>query len=181
MIPKDFFDAGEIDALAELYRLVRYESRRKAKRFLHETGLTHCTGEQLDAVLDLIAGHPGYQSKIADAAEAMQAAKMQGQRQGQRDAAGPGGDLPEWLIGETSHWGRTFIIHFCPGGSWSFAGEIFDPDSPPPPDLESYPLDGGQILSNITWLEDRPPEPECAILMEEARLHLRIYDQGTES
>src|SRR4030042_6311875 len=129
------FDEGDIDALAELYRLAHYESRRKAKRYLHDVGLTHCTGEQLDAVFDLIARHPG-RDQIIEAAETMQAAKMEGQRRRERET---GGTVPEWLIGETAHWGRTFIIHLCPGGSQSFVGEVFEDAETAPEGTEDYP------------------------------------------
>jgi hypothetical protein len=173
-MPENQFDEGDLDALAELYRRVHYESRRSGKRYLHETGLTHCTAAQLDAVLALIAAHPVH-DQIVDLAEKLQAARL---REEDRTVARP--DLPEWLIGEVPHWGRTFLIHFCPGGSCSFCGEVFDTPEESPADLESYPLDAGQTLGNITWLEGRPSEETVAQLMAEARRQLRVYDAGSQ-
>lgn len=168
---------GDIEALAELWRIVRYESRRRAKRYLHDTGLPHCTAGQLDAVLAMIRERPDA-DEIVGLAEAMQAAKMRAARERTADRESRDSDLPEWLIGEVPQWGRTFVIHFCPGRAWSFAGEVFDEGGDGPADLESYPLDGAQVIANITWLEGRPGEKDLADLMQEARRQLRMYDQG---
>lgn len=166
----------EIEALAEVLCAARYRSRRTAKRLLHEAGITHCTGPQLDAVLAMIAAHP-QREDIEAQAEAMQAAAMEQQRARALDKMPPEGDLPRWLIGETPHWGRTFIVHFCHAGSQSFVGEIFDDAEQAPAGLETHVLDGGQVLSNVTWLDGEPP-PRDALrsLMREARRQLRIHD-----
>lgn len=172
--------SGDVEALAELVRIARYESRRKAKRYLHDCGVTHCTGQELDEVLAMIRKRRD-SDDIADMAERMQAAKMQAARErASAERRATRDDLPEWLIGETPEQGRTFIVHLCPGGAWSFAGEVFDEESDAPGGLESYRLDGGQVLSNLTWLEDRPPDADRAALMKEARRQLRMYDQGLD-
>lgn len=169
-------DSLEIEALAEVLCATRYRSRRSAKRLLHDAGMRHCSGGQLDAVLAMIRDHP-HRDDIEAQAEAMQAAAMEAQRTRAMDTVPPEGDLPEWLIGETPHWGRTFVLHFCPGGAYSFAGEIFDDASEAPAGLETHPLDGGQVLSNITWLDgEPPPEKHLRSLMADARRQLRIHD-----
>lgn len=169
-------DDMTIEALAEVLAAARYRSRRSAKRLLHDAGMAHCSGAQLDAVLAMIREHPQREA-IEAQAEAMQAAAMEGQRRRALDRMPPEGDVPQWMIGETAEWGRTFIIHFCPGGSRSFVGEVFDHAGQAPPGLERHALDGGQVLGNVTWMDgERPDEAAVAGLMREARRQLRVHD-----
>ena len=61
----------DIETLAELIRIARYESRRRAKRYLHDRGLPHCTGPQLDAILRTITARDDF-DRISGMAERMQ-------------------------------------------------------------------------------------------------------------
>ena len=165
----------DIDILARVLHASKYRSRRSAKRELHEAGLIHATASQLDLILDIIRNHT-YRDEIESKCEALQAAKMEAERR--RKNLRLDSNLPEWLIGEVPSFGRTYIIHFCPGGAWSFCGEIVDDITLANPDLEQYTLDEGQVLTNITWLNEMPSGDDLHKLIEIARRELRIYDSS---
>ena len=164
-----------LEICARIIHAARYRSRRMAKRELYELGV-ESTGTALDQVLAMISAHPEA-GEIAARSESLEAARLEQQRLSALDRVRAQGDVPEWLIGETTHWGRTFIIHFCMGGLDSFVGEIFDDAEEEPPGLEHHALDEGQVLSNITWLDgERPPDIRVRKLMKQARREIRIYD-----
>lgn len=169
------------ETFARVLHAVRFRSRRSAKRMLHEAGMTHASAADLDRVLAEIQRQPN-REEIEAQAEALEVARLEQQRRSALDKVPPEGDLPEWLIGKTPQWGRTFIVHMCPGGSDSFVGEIFDDRADAPPGLEWHRLDDGQVLSNITWFDgERPPEDRVRDLMRIARQELRIHDAQADA
>lgn len=173
-------DDFDLDILARILHANKFRSRRQAKRELRDLGVEPADAAALDQVLALIRGHDDA-GEIHARAESIEAARLEGQRRRALDEMPPEGDLPEWLIGETPHWGRTFIMHLCPGGSRSFIGEVFDEMPAAMRGCEAHELDEGQVLSNITWLDEGPPDAQMIReLMREARRQLRIYDTAAD-
>lgn len=167
----------EIDGLARVLHAAKFRSRRTGKHVVRELG-GQGNAAELDRVMDWIRRHPQRRA-IEDRAEELEVAARERVRRRELAQADPKGDVPEWLVGETPEWGRTFVVHFCPRGAWSFLGEVFDDRNEAPPGHEVHPLDEGQVLSNITWIDgERPEGQDLHLLMRAARRELRIYDSA---
>ena len=160
-----------LEFLAMVVAAARYRGPKHAKRVMHEHGITPANSAALADLMKRIQAHPE-SGKIHDLAESIQAARMTRQR---ADVDRPDA-RPSWLICERPDWSGTYILHLDPGGSFSFLGQVFDRLGAAPHGQTAADLDGGQVLSNIVWLNCEPPVELRRALMLEARRQLRIYD-----
>lgn len=172
---------NDIDVLARILFLVKYRSRRQAKREIREAG-GQGNAHELDTLLGQIDAH-ARREEIVKLADQLGAAH----RQAEAAAASPqpsrtGCDHDDWIMGEGATSGRTYLVYIGPDAA--FVGEIFDAEAEAPQEQPRWPLDDGQVLGNVLWLEDPPAGGELAALMVRAREQVRIYDAvldlGTE-
>lgn len=85
----------------------------------------------------------------------------------------------DWLIAENVTCDRTYIVYH--GADAAFIAEVFDSEAEAPAGHEHAPLDEGQVLSNVVWLDEKPQNvKECHRLYSRAREALRMYDIANE-
>lgn len=164
-------DRENIETWALILFTARHRSRRQAKRLLYEAGMAG-TAEDLDRVLATIAEHP-QRDEIEGQVETLRAAALEAER---ADAEPPdlGGNHPEWLIAEDATSDRTFATYL--GHDCAFVAEIFE-DRDEAGEGYVAPLDEGQALGNVLWLDEPPPAERQAALWLECRRVLRVYDK----
>lgn len=169
-----------LSALADVLFEFRYHSRRQAKRLLKAAGVDDAA-TALDSLLRLIESHPQREEieRLALAKHEAEQAALAQRLSGTEEHA----TNPAWLFAETKDGARQFLVHTCPGGAWSFVGEIFDERDDSPDEMEGYPLADGQWLSNILWLDEQPGTHARKLLIESARRELAEHDAllGLES
>lgn len=171
---------NDIDILAIVLDAALNRSRRLAKRMLREAGGAG-TAAELDRVLAEIAAHPR-RGDIEDQAMRLcearnQAARARSDEAARRATDGTPMGRPEWFLAEDVDDRRTWLLHLCPGGAWSFHAEVVDDEAGADWATEVYPLDAGQFLTRLLWLDGEPPPAvELKALMREARRQLRVYD-----
>lgn len=170
----------DINVMARVMFLVRYRSRRMAKRELYEAGMRG-TAEELNTILGMIERDP-QRERIEQLANELGAAHVRAAFHTQANETPPdqGQGHDEWIVGEGASSGRTYLIYI--GLDAAFIGEVFDSPADAPAELEKYDLDDGQVLGNILWLDsDGPPtRRERENLFELAREKLREYDSYQE-
>ena len=163
----------DIDVLGRIFHLHRDVSRRAAKREIFDaTGVRGA--EILDRTLAFIEEHPQRAAIVAHAVALCDARDAWRQRQQRaKDSAG------DWFVAENVAQPGWWLIYI--GCDNAFVAEIVGDEEECEEGMERYPLDEGQWLTNILWLDERPPgTDELADLMERAREQVRIYDAGCD-
>lgn len=146
--------------------------RRHLKRALRDVGMGG-TADALNELLDRLDSL----SDVERAEVEAEAAKLTVEDQARSGPPPLAHD--EWLIAENPTCDRTYIVY--QGTDAAFIAEVFDAGEAPP-GYESAPLDEGQILSNVLWLDDQPESAkERQRLYSRAREALRMYDIANET